>query len=48
MRPLIVTLLLSLYLSVTAGAQAQSNTLRAQINSHFRQAGLSACVDNQV
>jgi hypothetical protein len=29
-------------------AQAQSNTLRAQINSHFRQAGLSACVDNQV
>lgn len=35
-------------LSTFQQVQTQSNSLRAQINSQFRQAGLSACVDNQV
>lgn len=34
-------------LSTFEQVQAQTNTLRAQIKGHFRQAGLSACVDSQ-
>ena len=34
-------------LSTFEQVQSQSTTLRAQINGHFRQAGLNGCVDSQ-